>query len=107
MGSGCPGLRGPLAGLGDCPSSPCPCPSWALGKQQAFRGLCAGQSSLIGWILEGVGGGYLDGAGLAPAGQCSDNVDELGNDYLSLSYLSLYLNMLEISVVKSYFVAIF
>lgn len=33
-----------------------------------------------------MGDTYLDGAGLAPAGQCSDNVDELGNDYVSLSY---------------------
>lgn len=52
-------------------------------------------------------GGTLDGAGLAPAGQCSDNVDELGNEYVRLSHHSLYLNMLDISVVKSCFVAIF
>lgn len=31
-----------------------------------------------------MGGRYLDGAGLAPVGQCSENVVELGNAYMHL-----------------------
>lgn len=73
-----PGLRGPWAGLGDCPSSPCPSPSWALGGSRSSED-CVLDRALY-WMDTGGAGGTLEGAGLAPSGQCSDNMDELGNE---------------------------